>query len=240
MAEKLKRLLAFWLLFHTVAGLAIIVALALGPPLVLGAGRFEELVLAFEGFNFKWWFVSFSVVIWVPPIAITVLWMRVKAAGVEMDQIRAHFKGLLEDRIVPVTVEIDERIAVRCEDELQVRVDLSTMIDLDSDMEITAQLPIRAQMPLDTTIQTSVLGVGKISIPIKGMVPLDFMLPIDGKLRIKAAGVPISINELSKIQLPTFEIPLQCRIETQVDLLSTFEHAGIQKRPHPVDQAGDA
>lgn len=230
MIEKLKKVIVIAFTVHLVGGFLIIAALVLAPPMVIGTGMFEEFVGLLEAFNFKWWLVVLATMIWAPPIGVAIVWQRLKVAGVELEEFRAKVRDLLEDRFIPVQVDIDERIPVTFDQEMLVPVALQTKVDIDSDMEIEATIPIRTEMMLDTVIQTSVLGLGKISIPIKGTVPLDFSVPIAGKLRIKASDIPIDIDETCRVALPSIDIPLQCRLETHIDLLTNLEGGGIQKK----------
>ncbi|MDF1564139.1 MAG: hypothetical protein P1V51_13905 [Deltaproteobacteria bacterium] len=234
MGEKLKKVVVIAFLVHLVGGFLIIAALMLAPPLMIGVGRFDEFVAGLEAFDFKWWLVVLSTMIWAPPIGVAVLWSRLKAAGIEIEQLRDRVRGLLEDRFIPVKVDIEERLPVVFDQEMIVPVALKTHVDIDSDMEIEATIPIRTEMELDTTISTKVLGIGPIavpiSVPIRATVPLDFSVPIAGKLRIKAMGVPIDLDEKCRVALPPIEIPLDVRLETRIDLLSNLESGGIQKK----------
>ncbi len=230
MVNQLKKVLTIAFLIHVIGGFIIVGALVFAPPMVIGEGKFDDFVSGFESFNFKWWIVALATPIWLIPIGLVITWQRVKAAGLEIDQLRDKVRTLLEDRFIPVQVDIDERIPVVFDTELEVPVALTTKVDIDSDMEIEARIPIRTELKLDTMIQTKVLGLGKISVPIRGTVPLDFIVPIEGKLRIKASDIPIDIDEMARVEMPPIDIPLTCRIETHIDLLSNLENAGIQKR----------
>lgn len=230
MVDKLKKVLAIAFLAHVVGGFLIVGALVIAPPLAIGEGKFDEFVGGLESFNFKWWLVAIAALVWLLPIGLAITWQRVKAAGVEIDQLRDKLRTLLEDRFIPVKVDIDTRIPVEFDTELIIPVALKTTVDIDTDMDIEAEIPIRTELRLDTHIQTSVLGLGKISVPIKATLPLDFTVPINGRVRIKASNIPIDLDEEARVMLPPIEIPLKCRIETRIDLLSNLENAGIQKK----------
>jgi len=230
MVQQLKKVLTIAFLIHVVGGFVIVVGLAIARPVVIGEGRFNEFVGAFETFNFKWWLVALAAGFWLFPIGLAVTWRRAKAAGLEIDQLRHKVRDLLEGRFIPVKVDIDERVPVAFDAELMVPVVMTTQVDIDSEMEIETEVPIRTEVNLDTTIETSVLGLGKLSVPIRGKVPLDFIVPLEGKLRIKASGIPIEIDEKARVALPPIDIPLSCQLETHLDLLTNLEGGGIQKK----------
>lgn len=225
MVDKLKRALGIVFISHIVAGFVLIVTLALASEVVIGVGHFDDFVNRLETFDFRWWLVGIASVGWLLPILLVITWRRAKEAGIEVDKLRARVRELLEGSAIPIKVDIDTRIPVNFDTALHVPVQISTKVDIDSDMEIEAAIPIRTELPIDTMIETSVLGIGKISVPIKARLPLDVVVPIHGTLRIKASGIPIEIDEEVRIELPTIEIPLKCRIETKIDLLSNLEAA---------------
>jgi hypothetical protein len=227
--EKLRRLAGIGLAAHIVIGLGLLLTLLLLSDVSIGEGRFDQFVGALETFNFKWWLLGLGFLLWVLPIAVAVTWRRTKAAGVEIDLLREKVLELLENRSIPVTVDIDERIPVTIADAMLVPVALETNIALDSHVDIETEVPIRTEVPLDTIVETKVFGIGRVKIPIRAKVPLDFVVPIAGRLRIQAEAVPISLDEEARIQLPPFDVPLRCRVETRIDILSNLEATGLLK-----------
>jgi hypothetical protein len=227
--EKSRKVLGVAFLIHVVGGLLIVIGLALAPPVSIGEGGFDQFVAALEQVNFQWWLVAGALFIWILPIAVVATWRRTNATGLEIDRLQEKVLTLLEGRSIPVTVDIDERIPVSFDASLSVPVGLDTDIDLDSEVEIQAEIPVRTELPLDTKVETSVFGIGKISIPIKATIPLDFVVPIDGALRIKATELPIQVRDNAEIELPPIEVPLKCRVETRIDLLSNIEASGLLK-----------
>jgi hypothetical protein len=96
---------------------------------------------------------------------------------------------------------------------------------VDTEVELEADVPIRTELPIETKVQTNVLGIGAISIPIRARVPIDLVLPFKGRTRVKATGVPIALSEIGVARLPAIELPLRARIEARIDLLSNFNFA---------------
>jgi hypothetical protein len=227
--DKLRRASPIALAVHVVVGLGVLLTLALVPDVSIGEGRFDQFVLALETFNFQWWLVGLGSFLWLLPIVVAITWRRTQAAGLEIDMLREKVLQLLENRSIPVTVDIDERIPVTFDEALVVPVALDTNIDIDSHVDIQTQVPIRTELPLDTTIQTSVFGIGTVKIPIRAKLPLDFVVPIEGRLHLKAAAIPISLDEEVRIQLPLIDVPLRCRVQTRVDILSNLEATGLLK-----------
>ena len=138
---------------------------------------------------------------------------------------RSLVSGLLQNRQIPIAVDVDARVPVQIETELHVPVELKTKIPVDENIDIETSVPIRTSLPLDTVIETSVFGIGSIKIPIRATVPIDLVLPIVGKIRVRSEGLPVHIQEEVLVRLPAFEVPIRSRIETRVDLLDSLRAA---------------
>ncbi len=225
MLEKLQHVSRIVFLVHICVGFSIVAALVWVSRIVIGVGQFDELVYHLETFNFKWWLVGIATALWLLPIVLVVIYRAAVRAGLEVDQLRATLRGILEDRALPIKVDIDTRIPVSFDEPLRVPIQLTTKIDFDEEMEIEGEIPFSTELPIDTDIQTKVLGLGTIRVPIRARLPVDVVVPVKGTMRIKASGVPIEINEVALVDLPPIEIPLRCRIETKIDVLTNLEAA---------------
>lgn len=218
---RLRQLLRIAFALHVVLGLAVIGALLLSPPLVIGADRLKDVV----EFDFRWLVLVPVLLIWGIPIAVIVIGLQARRAGLEIQRVRDLVSNLLQNRQIPIAVDVDTRVPVRIEAALRVPVELNTRIPVDELIDIETQVPIRTVLPLDTDIETSVFGLGKIKIPIRAQLPINIVLPIVGKIRVKSAGLPVHLKEEVIVQLPTFEVPIRSRIETRIDLLDTLRAA---------------
>ncbi len=206
---------------HVVAGLAGIAALLFAPPLTIGTNGLAELAQ----FDWRWMLLVPVIVVWGVPVVAVATWRRAAHAGVEVQRVRELVAGLLANRQIPVLVDVDVRVPVRIEQPLRVPVELNTRIAVDEQIDIETMVPIRTVLPLDTDIETSVFGLGTIRIPIRAQLPIDLMLPIVGKIRVKSAGLPVHLKEEVIVQMPEFEVPIKSRLETRIDLLDTLRAA---------------
>ncbi len=96
---------------------------------------------------------------------------------------------------------------------------------MDSDVELDADVPIRTELPIETKVETQVLGLGTLSIPIRARVPVDIVVPIKGRTRIKVTGMPIDLTNVAVGRLSAIEIPVRARLQAKIDLLSNFQSA---------------
>jgi len=227
---RLRQVLRIVFAVHVVVGLVGIGALLAAPPLTIGAGGLAGLV----EFDWRWVLLVPLVVVWGVPVVAVVTWRRASSAGVEVQRVRELVTSLLQNRQIPVLVDVDVRVPVKIEQALRVPVQLDTRIAVDELIDIETSVPIRTVLPLDTDIETSVFGLGTIKIPIRAQLPIDLVLPVVGKIRVRSAGLPVHLKEEVIVQLPEFEVPIKSRIETRVDLLDTLRAAEERLRPSRV------
>lgn len=216
--DRLRQGLRIAFALHVVLGLAIIVGILLAPPFVIGADRFNEVLT----FDFRWVLLVPSVLVWGLPLLAVLAWLQARRAGLEVQKVRELVSSRLQNRQIPVTVDVDVRIPVTIVEPMRVPVELNTRIPVDEQIDIETSVPIRTILPLDTDIETSVFGLGKIRVPIRAQLPIDLVLPIVGKIRVKSAGLPVHLKEEVVVHLPAFEVPLKTRLETRIDILDTL------------------
>jgi hypothetical protein len=225
MIEKLKRLTYAIALAGMCIGLAAVVALALTPHLVIGEGRFGAFVHRVESFDFKWWLTGIAFGLWLFPLLLLITYQRARRTGQELHSFQGGLRQLLAKQAIPVIVDIDQKVPIELDEPLDVPVELHTKVNVDSDVELEAEVPIRTELPIETKVQTQVLGLGTISIPIRARVPIDVMVPVKGRTRIKVTGMPIDLTHVAVGRLSTIEIPVRARIQARINLLSNFESA---------------
>jgi hypothetical protein len=218
---RLRQVLRIVFAVHCVGGLLGILALVLASPLSIGASGMAELA----EFDWRWVLIVPLIVVWGVPLIAVVTWRRASLAGVEVQRVRELVATLLQNRQIPVLVDVDVRVPVKIDQPMRVPVELNTRIAVDELIDIETMVPIRTVLPLDTDIETSVFGLGKIKIPIKAQLPIDLVLPVVGKIRVKSAGLPVHLKEEVIVQLPQFEVPIKSRLETRIDLLDTLRAA---------------
>lgn len=218
---RLRKLLRIAFAVHVVLGLAAIIGVLASPPMVIGIDRLNEVV----AFDFRWVVLVPVALIWAIPIAGVLISLQVRRAGVEVQRVRELVSNLLQNRQIPIAVDVDTRVPVRIEAAMRIPVELNTRIPVDETIDIETQVPIRTTLPLDTVIETSVFGLGTLKVPIRAQLPIDLVLPIVGKIRVRSAGLPLHLKEEVLVQLPPFEVPIKSRLETRIDLLDTLRAA---------------
>jgi hypothetical protein len=225
MVEKLKRTAYAIVLVCMCLGFAAVVALALTPHLIIGEGRFGAFIHRLESFDFKWWVTGIAFGLWSFLILLLITYQRAKGIGQELRRFQGGLRSLLAHRAIPVIVDIDQKVPIELDQPLDVPIELHTTVNLDSDVELDADVPIRTELPIETKVQTQVLGIGTISIPIRARVPIDVVVPVKGHTRIKVTDLPIDLTHVGVGRLSAIEIPVRARIQARIDLLSNLESA---------------
>ena len=229
---RLRLALRITFAVYVIAGVAAIIGLLVSSPWVIGPGRVHEVLQHFEERDLRWWVLVPLVLLWGGPVLAVVSWFAVRSAGVEVERVRTLVSNLLENKQIPISVDVDTRVPVRVEAPLRVPVEINTLIPVDEMIDIETTVPIRTSLKLDTDVETSVFGIGTLKIPIRAMVPIDFMVPIIGKIRIRSPGLPVHLKEEAVVRMPEFEVPIRTRIETKIDLLDNLRVAeqALRKR----------
>lgn len=239
---RLRKVMRVAFVVHVTLGAAVTIALLLGPPLVIGAGRFDAFAKSVEALDWRWVLLVPIVLVWVVPLLAVLAWLRARRAGLEVERVSAMLSTLLEHRQIPIAVDVDQTVPVEVTTPLRVPMELKTKIAVDDAIDIETSVPIRASLPLDTEVEASVFGLGTIKIPIRANVPLNLTLPVVGKIHVRSAGLPVHLKDEVTVQLPRFEVPIRSRLETRIDLLDNLTVAAEHLRKRlarngaPVDE----
>jgi len=210
---------------HVALGLIAIVGLLVSPPLVIGPNRLREAVEHLEEFDWRWLVIGPVVFVWGMPLVAVVAWIQARRAGLEVQRVRDLVTTLLQNRQIPIAVDVDAKVPVLIAEPLRIPVEINTRISVDETIDIETAVPIRTTLPLDTHVETSVFGIGTVKIPIRAQIPIDLVLPIVGKIRVRSSGIPVHVKDEAVVRLPQFEVPIRSRIETRIDLLDTLRAA---------------
>jgi hypothetical protein len=213
---------------HVALGPVIVLAIVFSSPWVIGEGRIEESLRRLEDVDWRWWVVGAIVLAWGVPIVAVAGWLQARKAGLETDRLRQRIEHLLGDRQLPIVVDVDQRIPVKVEHPLTIPIEIATKLSLDEQIDVETSVPLRVDLPLDTTVETSVFGIGAIKVPIRARIPVDLVVPIKGKIRIKTDSLPVHIRDACTATLPPFEVPIQARLETKLGLLDNLRSAGAE------------
>lgn len=223
--ERFRQVLRIAALVHVGLGPVLVVIIMLSAPWEIGEGRIEEALRQIEGIDWRWWTIAAVVLAWGLPIVAVAAWLRARHVGLETEKIRQRIEGLLGDRQLPIMVDVDTRIPVKVTDALTIPIEVATRLALDELVDIETSVPLRVDLPLDTVIETSVFGLGTVKVPIRAKIPVDLVVPIAGKIRIKADALPVHIKDQCVARLPEFEVPIQTRLETRLALLDNLRAA---------------
>ncbi|MFO0599941.1 MAG: hypothetical protein U0228_31820 [Myxococcaceae bacterium] len=228
--ERLRQALRILAYVHVGLGPVLVVMLLFSSPWIIGEGRIEESLRHLEDVDWRWWVIGLTVLLWGVPIVAVAGWLQARKAGLETSLLRNRIEHLLGDRQLPIAVDVDTRIPVKVEQPLTIPIDLATRLAFDELLEIETDVPLRVDLPLDTTIETSVFGIGAIKVPIRARIPVDMVVPIRGKIRIKTEALPVHIRDTCTAHLPVFDVPIQTRFETKLALLDNLRTAGKELR----------
>lgn len=121
-------------------------------------------------------------------------------------QLDTEFKVPFQKEInfsLPIQAELD----VPIRDIFNVKVDKPITLDLDNRFPIEETVKIKGEMPLETSVDTEIMGI-PTRVPIKGVIPLDFDLPLKHKVKIKdkfdlkvISNIPSEIKQNIKVPL---------------------------------------
>jgi hypothetical protein len=171
MVQNLKRIVYALVLAFFCLGFVALVALALTPHIVIGEGRLGAFIHQVEKFDFKWWITGFALGLWLFPILLLITYQSAKRAGQQLHDFQGVLRSILANQTLPIIVDIDQKIPIRLDEPLAVPVELHTEVNVDSEFALEAEVPIRTELPVDTKVQTNVLGIGTVSIPIHARRP---------------------------------------------------------------------
>jgi hypothetical protein len=208
----------------------LLLLLFLSSPWVIGEGRVNDFLHGLETIDWRWWVMVPVLVVWGLPVLAVGAWLRARALGLETERLRTGLGSLLRDRQLPIAVDVDARVPVQVEAPLRVPVELDTTMSVDEHIDIETSVPLRADLPMDTVVETSVFGLGTIKVPIRATIPLDLVIPIKGRIRVKSDALPVKVKDECVVTLPVFEVPIQSRFVTRIDLLDNLRPAARRLR----------
>ena len=228
--KRLRQVLRIGSIVHIVAGPLLMLLLLFSPPWIIGEGRVQTVLHSMEDLDWRWSVMGLVVLIWGLSLVAVAAWLKARTAGLETEKVRASIASLLQNRQIPVAVDVDTMVPVQVEAPLRIPIELDTKISVDESIDIETLVPIRFDLPMDTVVETSVFGIGALRIPIRATIPLNMLLPIKGKIRIKSEALAVRLKDECVVRLPVFEVPIRSRFETRIDLLDNLRSAEKELR----------
>ncbi|HAZ14756.1 MAG: hypothetical protein A2X86_10490 [Bdellovibrionales bacterium GWA2_49_15] len=214
-----------WLLFAQVllAFSTVFVFIFFTGPLVIGAGKFSEVINLIETTDYRLWLIIAACLYFFMALTIFVTFFLIDISNWQLEEIRKNIYLLLKDKNIPVTVDIDESIPIHIEKPVQAPFSVDTALDFDEQVLVKAVIPVKMKLPIDTTIETSVLGIGSIKIPIKTYLPIDLSFPFEGEVHMKVNGFKIKLREMGQVELPPMQVPVRCQLKARLNLESNLQ-----------------
>lgn len=192
-------------------------------PLIIGAGKFSEVINHIETMDYRLWIVGGAFLYFLLALTIFVLFFLVDVSNWQVEEIKKNIYLLLKDKNIPVTVDIDESIPIHLDHAVSAPFSVDTALDLDEVVTVKTLIPVKLNLPIDTTIETSVLGIGKIKIPIKTFLPIDMNFPFQGEVHMKVNGFKIKLREMAEVELPAMKVPIKCQLKANLNLGSNLQ-----------------
>ncbi len=214
-----------WVLFLQVlmAFTAVCFFVLFTGPLVIGAGKFSEVIHLIETTDYRLWMVLGASLYFLLALTILILFFLGDVANWQVEEIKKTVYMLLKDKNIPVTVDIDESIAVHIDKPVSAPFSVDTALDFDEQVSVKATIPVKMNLPIDTVIETSVLGLGSIKIPIKTSLPIDMNFPFHGMVHMKVDSFKVSLKEMAQVQLPPMVVPVKCQLKAKLNLESNLQ-----------------
>ncbi len=125
-------------------------------------------------------------------------------------------KRILDRGSIPVAVLVDEQVPISLPDAVRIPLDAQLIVAFREVVNIEAVIPIQMDLPLDTVIETSVLGLGTIKIPIKALVPISINVPISSPVTVDARNIPITLRQDIDVRIPDLLLPLKTTIRVGI------------------------
>lgn len=192
-------------------------------PIVIGAGKFDSLINNIETIDYKWWIVGIIILYFGISLFFLILFAIFHKQFEQVDSIKDNLFALVKDRKIPIRADIDERIKVELEDEVEADFKVSTALDIDEKVQVRATIPVDLTIPIDTVFETKVLGLGAVKIPIKTRVPMKMDFPFEGEVSMKVKGFKLELDEKAHVKIPPMEVPINCQVEAKLNLESNLE-----------------
>lgn len=142
----------------------------------------------------------------------------------QVEAMRSVFKTIVADRVIPMKVNIDDSIPISFPEKISIPLNFTLKLSLKEQFQIKTSVPLSTTLPLDTVIETSVLGIGKIKIPIRGNIPINIVIPIKESIQVQSEAMNVQVQDTVSIDMPTIQVPIKSSIKTQIPIsLSTLD-----------------
>ncbi len=118
------------------------------------------------------------------------------------------------DTTIPVKFPVSANLQIPINETFEISLDKTFPVHLDKPLRIKDKIRVITELPLDTIIETRVFGMN-MKIPVKGSIPVDFIVPLDQDIQVN--------GELLVSMREPFSAPINQIVEAPVN----FEVKGI-------------
>lgn len=144
--------------------------------------------------------------------------MRVAVKG--RVPVKAHFAHQFPvrlDTVIPIDLPVSSLLSVPVRETLEVGLKQTIQVPLDQPVRVRDAIRVQGRIPVDTAIETEILGV-TTHLPVRGVIPLDFELPLDQELRVTGI-VDVKLPETLSIDIDQrLKVPLNFKVESTMHL----------------------
>jgi hypothetical protein len=191
-------------------------------PISVGTGRLTGLLHDLEVYDFKLWLIIGTFLYLLLLAGMLVLVFLINISNRKLEDIKLAVVNLLQGKFIPVTVDIDETIPVAMGTQVEAPFEISTKISFNEEVFVKTTIPVDMNIPLDTVVETSVMGLGKIKIPIKASMPMKFNFDFSGPVKMNVQQFDFHLKEKARVEMPPLQVPIKCSIKARLNLESNF------------------
>jgi hypothetical protein len=130
---------------------------------------------------------------------------------------------------IPMDVLVDQNVPIALDQKLRIPLDAEFVIGFKERVHVEGHVPIALDLPIDTTIETSVLGIGRVKIPIKAVIPVSVVIPLSAPVTVDAANIPIRLRQDIDVRLPDFSLPLKTKLRIGIPLPTRIRRAANEE-----------
>jgi hypothetical protein len=220
MKRPLFNCLRYVVLGYFLFGVAILAALWFSAPLELKQGDLGRVIASMEQIDFRPFLFYLFGSVWLLPIVAVAFVIKLRPWG---QRLLVRLLEVHKNRTIPVAVQIKQHLPIEFDQMLRIPLDFRTHIDIEKEANIQTEVPVQTQLEIDTMVQTKVLGIGNINIPIRTKIPIDMVIPVSSVVQVEIRDLPIVINDNIELRLPKLDVPVDTKLQAKVELLSLLE-----------------
>ena len=220
---KIRSLIKWALGFQLFFSLNLVLFTLFSNPLIIGSGKFDNIVGLVETIDYKWWLLGLSLIYFIFAIAVFITFTAISISNFHLEELRESVYKALRGKDIPVRVDLDDNVQVEIAEPLKAEFSVSTHLNFKEKVHVKADIPLKLELPIDTIVEASVMGLGKIKIPIKTMIPIDLHFPFEGKVSVDVENYKLELSEEATVKLPAITVPIKAQLDANLNLESNLQ-----------------